>query len=672
MPAKRLDLVEQLHGRAVADPYRWLEDASSPEAESWSREQDALARSCLDGLSGRDGLSRRLRRLTPGHVSLPTVVGERSFFLRREPDQELDVYCVREADGMVRPLVDPAALNPELTTVLDTAVPSKEGARVAYLLSHGGREESFLHVLDVETGADVADPVMLGRGADVAWLPGGDELVVVRRLPDGVIPEGEEFFHRRVWRHRIGSDPSTDEMLFGEGRDKTTYYDVHTSADGRWLFIAAALGTAPRNDAFLIDLASGAGSVATVLEGEDAQAYGGVAFDGRLYLLTNLDAPRNRLVVADPEKPAQWRDLLPETDDLLQDWAVTDDAVVAVRMHDVVAQVSVHDKETGALRTTVPLPGLGTAVVASRREGGPDVYIEYTDDFTPPTILRYDGTVTTWASSPGAVSVAGISARQVFLPSKDGTRIPMIVVARDDVVLDGSNPAILWGYGGFNVAITPYYAAGQVAWVEAGGVFATANLRGGSEYGEEWHRAGMRANKQNVFDDYYAAAEWLIGQGYTTPERLAAVGGSNGGLLVGVALTQRPELWRAVHCSAPLLDMVRYERFGLGETWNDEYGRADVAEEFEWLISYSPYHHVVEGTPYPAVLFTVFEGDTRVDTMHARKLCAALQHATSSDRPVLLRRETEVGHGARNVGRKVALDTDVYAFLAHELGLPLT
>jgi prolyl oligopeptidase len=657
MEARRLDLVEDLHGHKVADPYRWLEDASSEETSAWSEAQDELCRSHLDGLPGRQHWARRLRELTPGSVGLPVVVGERQFFLRREPDQELDVFCVQEGDGTVRPLIDPAALNPDLTTVLDLATPSKEGDRVAYLLSHGGREESFLHVLDVATGEDVAAPVMLGRGGTVAWLPGGAELIVVR---------GDGTFNRRVYRHRVGGD---EVLLFGEGRDKTTYYDVHTSPDGRWLLVTAALGTAPRNDAYLIDLTSG--SVATVLEGADAQAYGGVAFDGRLYLLTNLDAPRNRLVVADPLSPTEWRDLLPETDDLLSDWAVTSDAVVAVRVHDVVAQVTVHDRLSGEQRETVTLPPLGTAMVTSRRDGGDDVWISYEDDLTPPTIFHYavsSGLVSTWAAPPGAVAVDGVIARQVFFESKDGTRIPMIVLAPDGVVLDGSNPTILYGYGGFNVAITPYYAPGPVAWVEQGGVYAIANLRGGSEYGEEWHRAGMRANKQNVFDDFLAAADWLISSGYTTSERLGVAGGSNGGLLVGAALTQRPELMRAVYCSAPLLDMVRYELFGLGETWNDEYGRADVAEEFEWLLSYSPYHRVVEGTPYPAVLFTVFEGDTRVDTLHARKLCAALQHA-SSGRPVLLRRELEVGHGARSVARKVALDTDAYAFLSAQLGL---
>ncbi|MDQ1445758.1 MAG: prolyl oligopeptidase, partial [Acidimicrobiaceae bacterium] len=537
--------------------------------------------------------------------------------------------------------------------------------------------ESFLHVLDVAGGEDVAPPVMLGRGGEVTWLPGGEEVVVVRRLLDGVIPEGEEQFHRRVWRHRIGTDPADDVLLFGEGRDKTTYYGVGTSPDGRWLFVTAALGTAPRNDAYLIDMSSG--SVATVLEDEDALAYGGVAFDGRLYVWTNLDAPKYRLCTADPQAPgaADWRELLPETDDPLEDFVVTEDAVVAVRVHDVVARVTVHDKETGEARADVPLPGLGGATVSGRRDGGHEVWITYTDFLTPPTVFHYDvgsAHFSLWAAPPGAdaagETTAGMRVTQSYFESKDGTRIPVFVVAPEGVSLDGANPTVLYGYGGFNVSMSPWYTPAIVGWVERGGVYAVANLRGGSEYGEAWHRAGMREAKQNVFDDFIAGAEWLIASGYTTSDRLAIAGGSNGGLLVGAALTQRPDLFRAVQCSAPLLDMIRYELFGLGQTWNDEYGRADDAVEFEWLYSYSPYHRVREGTAYPAVLFTVFEGDTRVDPLHARKLCAALQHATTADpddRPVLIRRETAVGHGARAISRTVDLQADVEAFLHHQL-----
>ena len=668
--APRLDIVETLHGRGVADPYRWLEDASTDECDAWSRAQDELVSSYFAGLPDRAAMADRLRALLPGWVGLPYVVGDRAFYLRREADQEFPVFCVSEG-GVLRPLIDVAALDPSLTTALDAAVPSKDGTRVAYLLSHGGREESVLHVLDVESGADIADPVPLGRGADVAWLDTAESLVIVRRLLD--VPEGEEQFHRRVWRHRVGSPPDDDVLLFGEGRDKTSYYDIRTSPDGRWLMVSAALGTAPRNDLYLFDMASPAPAAVAVMEGQDAQAYGRVGSDDRLYLWTDLDAPRGRLVVAPAESPTDWSELLPESDAVLQSFALADDAVVAVRVRDVAAVVTVHDRSTGAERGVVPLPGLGEAVVAGRADGGGEVFISYTDYVTPDTVFRYDvgpGELSEWAVSPGVPDLSGLSAERAFFTSADGTQVPVFVVSRAGVERDGTAPTILYGYGGFNVPLSPYYSDLVAAWVLAGGVYAVANLRGGSEYGEEWHRAGMRERKQNVFDDFAGAADWLVAQGYTSRERLGIYGGSNGGLLVGAALTQRPELFRAVVCSAPLLDMVRYELFGLGQTWNDEYGRADDPVEFEWLVSYSPYHRVVPGVEYPAVLFTVFEGDTRVDPLHARKLCAALQHATAAspdERPVLLRRESEVGHGARAVSRAIGLQTDVLAFFTDQL-----
>jgi len=337
----------------------------------------------------------------------------------------------------------------------------------------------------------------------------------------------------------------------------------------------------------------------------------------------------------------------------------------------------VHDLATGERLGQVPLPGLGSvAGLSERPEGGHEAWFGYTDYTTPSAVLRFDArdsSVTTWATAPGSVQVPAVTARQVTYQSKDGTPVRMLVLSgshRDDVP-EGPRPAILYGYGGFDISLTPAYSPNVLAWVSAGGVYAVANLRGGSEEGEEWHRAGMLDRKQNVFDDFHAAAETLIRDGWTTPEQLAISGGSNGGLLVGAALTQRPGLYAAVVCSAPLLDMVRYERFGLGQTWNVEYGTASDAEHLGWLLAYSPYHHVVPGTAYPAVLFTVFANDTRVDPVHAYKMCAALQHATSSGqwRPVLLRAEAQVGHGARAVSRMAELAGDTLAFAARHTGL---
>jgi prolyl oligopeptidase len=673
--AERVDVVDVLHGHRVPDPYRWLEDLEDPRTVAWSEAQDVLVRAHLDGLPGRDRLRQRLRELMPGAVSAPAWRGDRCFFSRRLPDQELATFLVREADGTERVLLDPHTWSDDFTVTLDGVAISLEGDRVAYLRSDAGTEDQSLWVADVATGAVLEGPVDVGRAGSLAWLAGGEELIVVRRLPD--LPEEERQFHRRVYRHRVGAPPADDAVLFGEGRDKTTYYDVSSSPDGRWLVISCSLGTAPRNDVYLLDLHAADTQPVVVQEGVDAETWATVHADGRLYLHTNLSAPRRRVAVTDPRTPsaAHWVDLLPESDAVLDDYDLTDDALIACRSRHAATEVAVHDLASGSLRHKVELPGMGMASVVTRLHGGDDAWLTYTDHVTPVMVLEHrvpEAATSTWATAPGAVEIDGVLREQVFVTSPDGTQVPMFVVRRADVSLPA--PTTLYGYGGFTVSMTPAYSAAIVAWVEAGGVWAEACLRGGSEEGEEWHRAGMRENKQNVFDDFHACAEWLIERRLTTPEQLVGYGGSNGGLLVGAALTQRPDLFAAILCSAPLLDMVRYEQFGLGVTWNDEYGTVEDATELGWLLSYSPYHHVREATAYPAVLFTVFESDTRVDPLHARKMCAAVQSATTSDpdaKPVLIRREVNVGHGARSVSRTIELSVDTLVFRAAHAGLSL-
>ena len=675
--AHRLDLVENLHGHEVADPYRWLEDPGSAETEAWSKAQDELFREYLDGRPGRDAVADGLTRLLQaGLVTVPLLRGELAFFERRAGDQEHPVLTVRDPDGSERALVDPAALADDDTITLDGWVPSLEGDRLAYWLSRGGDEEASLWVLDVASGEPVEGPIERTRYCPLAWLPGGEAYYYGRRLAPDAVPEGEAAFHRRVWHHRVGADPDGDVLVFGEGRDKTEYHSLHVSRDGRWLVVGAAAGTAPRNDLYLADLAAG-GQLRPIQEGLDAETDGGVRTDGRLWLRTNLNAPRFRVVVADPERPepAGWREVVGESDAVIDGFTLTDDAVVVASTRHAVGRVAVHDRANGAPRAEVALPGHGSVLgVSARPEGGDQAWIGYTDWTTPPRVYRYQvasGALELWMDAPGRADTPPIVARQDTYQSKDGTEVRMFVLHRAGLAADGARPTILYGYGGFNIALTPTYSPAAAVWVERGGVYAIANLRGGSEAGEAWHRAGMREHKQNVFDDFAAAAEHLVAGGWTTPERLAVTGGSNGGLLVGATLTQRPELMAAVACSAPLLDMVRYERFGLGQTWNDEYGRADDPTELGWLLGYSPYHHVRPGTDYPAVLFTVFDSDTRVDPLHARKMCAALQAATTSGRPVLLRRERDAGHGARSVRRTVDLQADVLTFLAAQVGLDL-
>ena len=764
--APRLDVADQIFGHVVRDPYRWLEDADLAETRAWQAAQDALFAEYAASLPDRDALAARISELVrAGSVSPPAWRGDRQFFMRRTPDQDHAVLLTAGPGSPEntpappeRVLIDPISIDPSGITTLDAWQPDKEAQLLAYQLSEGGDEESVLRVMDVATGQDVDGPIDRCRYSVVAWLPGtssspgpvGKAFYYVRRLPPEAVPEGEEQYHRRVYLHRVGTPASEDVMIFGEGREKTSYYAAQVSRDGRWLVISASLGTAPRNDLWLADLTASdeaAPELRVVQEGVDARTGLRAGRDGRLYVHTDLDAPRGRLAVADPADPgpAGWRDLIGErADAVLGGYAILDGAelprpiLLAGWTRHAISEITVHDLATGEQTGTVPLPGLGSiGGISERPEGGHEAWFSYTDNTTPVIIEHYDGRtgqLRQWARAPGSVDVPPVRAEQVTYESKDGTAVRMLIISGGEPGGTGAEgagtgaegagtgagpgagtgaegagtgaegagtgaagagtgtdadptraarPTIVYGYGGFGVSLTPAYTASILAWVEAGGVYAIASLRGGGEEGEAWHRAGMREGKQHVFDDFYAAAERLIADGWTTPRQLAISGGSNGGLLVGAAITQRPDLYAAAICSAPLLDMVRYERFGLGETWNDEYGTAADPEQLDWLLSYSPYHHVGEGISYPAVLFTVFDSDTRVDPMHARKMCAALQHAAapapgSPDRaqedrparPVLLRREVSAGHGARAVSRTVSLAADTLAFAAHHTGHP--
>lgn len=692
-PAERLELVEVLHGHPVADPYRWLEDPVDPRTETWAAAQDDQVRTYFADLPARQKLRPELADLLgAGTVGVPAWRGERAFFLRREPGQEHAVLLVTEPDGTERVLLDPGALDPTGLTTLDAWSVDQGGNRLAYQLSVGGDEESLLYVVDVDTGQRLEGPIDRCRYSAVAWLPSGEEYFYVRRLAPELVPADERNLHRRVYRHRVGADPDTDLEICGAGADPTTFYDVSVSRDGRWLVVSAHVGTAPRNDVWLVDMvtvpavgdSAGGVSLREVQVGVDASTSAWVAADGRLYLFTDRDAPRGRLAVADPADPGYhtWRDVVPEAADAVLSHvallATTDattgiDVVLAAHSRDACDELSWYDPGTGRrLGSVEGLDAASVTALSARPEGGRECWVGYTDFTAPASVLHWSADepdrLTGWATAPGAPDLAGIAVIRTHYTSADGTTVHMFVLAPESVP-SAPRPTILYGYGGFNHSLTPEYSAMIAAWVRAGGVWATANLRGGSEHGEQWHRAGRRERKQNVFDDFIAAAEWLLANGWTTRDRLGIYGGSNGGLLVGAALTQRPDLFSAVLCSKPLLDMVRYEKHGLGRLWTDEYGTAERPEELDWLLGYSPYHRVIDGVAYPAVLFTTFEADSRVDPCHARKMCAALQHATASDRPVLLRRELGVGHGARSVSRSADLIADQLGFMANQLGI---
>jgi prolyl oligopeptidase len=672
-------VVDDLHGHLVRDPYRWLEDPASPGTRKWLAAQDVLWRRHAAALPGRDLLHARVTELTgTGTVTAPMWRGERRFFLRRTAPQEHAVLYTAGPGRVERVLVDPMAIDPRGLVTLDLWQPDPDGRLLAYQVSRRGDEQSVLYVLDVATGQVVDGPIDRCRYSPVAWLPGGAAFFYVRAVA------GQASHPRRVYLHRVGTPAAADVAIFGSGREDATSYGLGISVDGRWLTISASHAAAPGNDLWLADLSASSPQepdLRVVQADLDARTVLDVGRDGRMYVATTLGAPRGRLCVGDPARPEHgtWTDLVPaDPEAVLGGFTILDGPglerpVLLVRWtRHAVDEISVHDRGTGQRLGDVPLPGIGSVGSLSvRPDGAHEAWFPYTDSVTPGGVHRYDartGETTPWADPPGSVRVPDVAARQVRFTSADGTPVRMVVVARADAG-GGPRPTILYGYGGFGLPLTPTYSSYVLAWVEAGGVFATANVRGGGEEGAEWHRAGMLDRKQNVFDDFVAAAERLIADGWTTPAQLGICGESNGGLLVGAALTQRPELFAAVVCSAPLLDMVRYERSGLGATWRSEYGSAGDPEQLRTLLAYSPYHQVRDGVDYPAVLFTVFDGDSRVDPMHARKMCAALQAATAGTRPILLRREVEVGHGARAVSRSVGLAADMLAFIAAHTGL---
>ena len=685
--APRFDLIDDYAGVLVPDPYRWLEDPTDDRTVTWAAEQARLLESERATWTTTDHWRDRIKALmSAGGIGAPTFRRERRFFMRREGSQQFAVLCTVDPDGTERVLIDPIALDPTGLTTLDTWQPSKEGDLLAYQLSEGGTEESVVRVMDVATGDLVDGPIDRARYSPIAWLPGGAAYYYVRRLDPAGLPQGEEHFHRRVLLHRVGTDPAKDVEIFGAGRLLTNYYSVSVSMDGRWLTISSQEGTEPRNDLWIADLSASpleAPELVEVQVGVDASTSLHVGRDGRAYLHTDLDAPRGRILVTDPATPGSehWTELVPEHDEaVLEDVAVLDgdeldSPLLAVSWtRHAVGEVTLHDLETGERVGSVPLPGLGTlGGLVERPDGGPLLWFVYTDFTTQIHVYCYDartGDVSLYSSPPGKVEVPAVVSQQVSYTSKDGTLVRMFLLSKSHEP-DRPRPTFLYGYGGFGIPMTPGFSATALSWVEAGGVYAVACIRGGGEEGEDWHRGGMLGNKQNAFDDFHVAAEWLQREGWTTSERLAIHGGSNGGLLVGAALTQRPDLYGTVVCTAPLLDMVRYVHSQLGRTWTVEYGDPQVPEELGWLLGYSPYHNVVEGSDYPAALFMVFDNDTRTDPMHGRKLCAALQHATSGTRPVLIRSGAAVGHGARSLDRAIEEQADMLAFMSRWTGLEL-
>jgi prolyl oligopeptidase len=676
---RRDDVVDVIHGVEVPDPFRWLEDGGDPTVKAWTSAQNERTRAVLDALDGRDELHGRLSDLLRvDMVSAPQVAGDRLFTIERGGDRDQAVLTVRsataptgagsDATGGVL-LVDPQELLDEETAALDWYRPSPDGGLVAFGCSTGGDERSVLRVIDVATGKLLPDEIPNTRAASVAWLPDATAFAYTRYPDPESAGEEDRNYWRTVWWHQLGDHVGHDEQVFAELPEKTAWPDVDLSKDGRWLLIHVGVGW-ERVDVHVVDRTTGERT--TAIEGADVTSRFEVV-DGALLGVTTLDASRGRIVRAplDDPRPENWETVIAESEAVLEGFVVTRDSLLVTSTRTAVAYLDRYDRDGGG-RTSIELPELGSLAGLDGSDEREEAWFAFTSFTRPPQLFRWtpDG-VEARSPAPSALDPDRFTVEQVRYPSADGTMVSMFLVRAAGAVPDPSTATILTGYGGFAVTLAPAYSAAAVAHCEAGGLYAQANLRGGLEEGEDWHRAGQRANKLRVFEDFEAAAEWLVARGHTSVPKLAIRGGSNGGLLVGACLTRRPDLFRAVQCAVPLLDMIRFPRFLIAKLWTSEYGDPDVAEEFAWLWEYSPYHRVVDGTCYPSVLFTTGEQDSRVDPNHARKMAARLQEATGcgDDHPILIRLESMAGHGqGKPAGRQADELTDVLSFLRWQLG----
>ncbi|HTV75261.1 MAG TPA: prolyl oligopeptidase family serine peptidase [Candidatus Acidoferrales bacterium] len=660
------DIVDLIFGTPVHDPYRYLEDAADAQTVAWTAEQNRLTRATLDALPSRAPLLRRFDDLLRiGWTGAPVEAGARYFFTARRGDLDQAVLYVREG-GVDRVLVAPAALDPSGLTALDWWYPSPQGTYVAFGLSRSGDERSTLYVLDVATAQRRSEAIPHTRASVVAWLPDESGFYYT------CFPGGGNY-EMRLCVHTLGADWNEDGLVFGEGRAPEDWLGVQLSRDGSWLIVTAQRGWTA-TDVYLRDLRDPHAPFVAVIEGVDAITEVRCRGD-ELFIRSNDGAPRFALFTAAAASPQRehWRELVAQQDDVLDAFAVSADRIVASYLHDAHARLVCID--ASGTMAEVALPDFGTVSALSAQESSSEAFVQFVSFTVPSTVYRVDtGTASAavWSAIESPIDASPYEVEQVWYESRDRTRIPMYVLRRRETARDGRAPAVLTGYGGFNVAYLPAYFASIVPWLDAGGVYAVANLRGGGEFGAPWHRAGMRALKQHVFDDFIAAAEFLGAHGYADPARIGCIGGSNGGLLVAAATVQRPDLFRAVVCAVPLCDMVRFPYFLIARLWVSEYGDPESAADFPFIYAYSPYHHVEDGVAYPAMLFLTAESDSRVDPLHARKMGARVQAATGGDGPILVHIEQHAGHGAGKPRSKQAEElADRWSFFAWQLGVEI-
>jgi prolyl oligopeptidase len=662
--------VDDYHGTRVPDPYRWLEDPDFPETVRWVEEEGALLREFVDG-PARDALRDRLAELYDyPRLSVPEGRGGRYFYFRNTGLQDQSVLFVREG-GAERVLLDPNTLSADGTVALTLAAPTRDGRLLAYAISRSGSDRQEILVRDVGTARDLDDRVQWAKFAGISWTPDNLGFYYTRFPEPGSVPPGDENYFGKVYHHRLGRPQDEDELVYERPEDKELFPAASVTRDGRYLVLSTARGASGKAEIHVRDRSLPGSPLVPVFTGflHDVSFVDEV--DGRLFFRTDEGAPRGRVVAVDLARSAVPVEILPEGKDKLEAVAIVHRTLVVHRLRDASSRLELYDLD-GRFRGEIPLPGLGTVAGLTGEPDDEEMFLGFTSFTQPATPYRWDfasGAMAPFEERAAPGGTSEYEAQQVFFSSKDGTRVPLFLVHRKGIEPDGGRPTLLYGYGGFNISLTPGYNPATRVWLDRGGVLAVANLRGGGEYGEAWHEAGMRDKKQNVFDDFVAAAEWLVAAGLTRAEKLAIQGGSNGGLLVAAVLTQRPELFGAVVCQVPVADMLRYHRFTVGRFWIPEYGSAEDPEDFAVLYRYSPLHNVRDGVDYPATLVMTADTDDRVAPGMAKKLAARLQAATGGRRPVLIRVETKAGHGlGKPITKQIDEQADLFRFLLKALG----
>jgi len=667
--ARRSDHTDNHFGTAVADPYRWMEDLEAQEIGAWVKHQNKIAGPFLEGLAGHEDIQARLTELwNYERFGVPFKEGGLYFFTRNDGLQDQDVLYVAESlEAEPRVLIDPNDFSEDATIALAGWSVSPDGRYIAYSISDGGTDWNSWHVREVETGEGLADAVGYTKFTQASWLPNGSGFFY-SRYPVGPDGEGDGQAQVQVYFHPLGVDQAEDELVYAVEDSDSRNPEGTVTEDGRYLILHLSEGY-NENAVYHRDLGAPSGQVVRLLDDWDA-LYTFVGNDGPIFFFhTNKDAPRNRVVAIDIRKadPSEWREIIPEAEETLEFASYVGGMFVGQYLKDASSLVRLFSPEGEVIRD-VALPGIGTVGGFGGRSDDPETFFSFQSYTAPPTLYRYDvstGESAVYRETQVDIDPSAYETIQLFYTSADGTRIPMFLTYKSGLEKTGRNPTLLYGYGGFNISETPSFRADRLVWLEMGGIFAHANLRGGGEFGEEWHLAGTKTNKQNVFDDFIGAAEYLISEGYTSTPRLAIQGGSNGGLLVGAVLTQRPELFGAALPAVGVLDMLRYHTASLNaRQWSSDYGLSENEEEFRALFAYSPYHNVRDGTCYPPTLVTTADRDDRVVPWNSFKFGAALQHAQACENPILIRVETRAGHGAgKPTWMRIEEVADAWAFL---------